>query len=208
MHNKISTGAGTTILIITALTAVMFVWTYEKGQDWGVVTIQPQIIQKKSNVGVVATEPAEQWTTCKNVKTGYQVSYPNSWSVYTRDGNSITLSDCNSTTYSLVFFPGIEYSIGLNPTKTYMEVSYELMNRDSGGGFYQASTSLDEYLSRVGHNPILKEISINGEKAVVFDDFPNPIIVTYHDNKIITLLGNNVSEKIFNNFLSTFMFLK
>lgn len=208
MHDKISTRLGTAILIIIAITAVMFVWTYEKGQDWGGITTQPQIIKKKSNVENVVTEPVKQWTTCKNVETGYQVSYPNSWSAYTKDGNSAVLSNCNNKAYSIVFFPGKEGSIDLNPTKTYIEVGYELMNRDPKGFFYQTSTSLDEYLSRVGHSQILKEVSINGEKAVVLDDFPNPIIVTYHDNKVITLSGNNISEKIFNDFLSTFKFLK
>lgn len=83
MHSKISTGVRTGILIIIALTVGVFVWVYEKGQDWGVVTVQTPVSNKASIVKSVEKNP-EAWVDFDSLKdtqlnVGFSFQHPSSW---------------------------------------------------------------------------------------------------------------------------------
>lgn len=100
-NKKIPTVAGTTVLAIIAITAIAFVWVYEKIQSWDTVTTQIQALpktaigndeQKNLDTETIVTEPIENWETYQDKKYGFEFRYPKSFSVKITDHYSITNS--------------------------------------------------------------------------------------------------------------------
>ncbi|MFZ3031791.1 MAG: hypothetical protein WA082_02035 [Candidatus Moraniibacteriota bacterium] len=127
MHNKISTRLGTAILIIIAITAVMFVWTYEKGQDWGGTTIQTPALndkQRNSITEVVVIEPMSEWATYSDEKYGFEFKYPKLFKVRVSDRYLISDSLKERASFSVKKWKG--YVIQENTPGTFWEkLSYE-----------------------------------------------------------------------------------
>lgn len=91
MNQKVSTGLGTAILIVMALTAGYFVWVIEKNnqQEFPIILLtSTQSIKSKlateletKNGKKITTEDKEtaNWKLYKNIKYGFEFKYPTDW---------------------------------------------------------------------------------------------------------------------------------
>lgn len=122
-NKKIPTSIGAIILVIIAITAGMFVWVYEKGQNWGVVTMQPQIVQKNSGAEKMTNEPISEWKTYQDKKYGFEFKYPKAFDVKITDYYSISDSSKEKVRFSIKKWK--DYIIQENTPGTFWEkVSY------------------------------------------------------------------------------------
>lgn len=125
MHNKISTGQGTTILIIVAITVMVFVWTYEKGQDWGVVTMQPQIVQKNSGAEKMTNEPISEWKTYQDKKYSFEFKYPSNLDIKSSADNYLITDNLSKKIADFSVKKWSDYTIPEGTPGTFWEkVSY------------------------------------------------------------------------------------
>lgn len=121
-NTKIPTAIGATLLVIIAITAVVFVWTYEKGQDWGAVTIQTPVLndgQKKLIVETALTEPISEWKTYSDEEFGFQFKYPKTFNVKISSHYSIGDSSKEWVSFSVKKWRG--YVIKENTPGTFWE---------------------------------------------------------------------------------------
>lgn len=209
-NKKIPTSTGAIILVIITITAGVFVWVYEKEQNWDFTTTQFSSIPKKivkddkpaknTHTDIVITEPIEQWRTCRNEKLGYEVKYPNSWKTY-HDGPWGNIPEqCGATTNpEFIISPEDEFNV----EKANFRVIY---TNTSNLGIY----SLDEYLQKNPHylDEKFNETLIQGKQAIWGrGDNGYTYVLTYNSNKVFIIREKNVAPDSFNDFLSTFKFL-
>ncbi|MDQ5893345.1 MAG: hypothetical protein QG640_357 [Patescibacteria group bacterium] len=121
-NKKIPTTAGAILLIMIAITVGIFVWAYEKGQDWGTVTIQPPVLnngQKDSITEVALTEPMSEWKTYSDEEFGFQFKYPETFNVKFLSHYSIGDSSKEWVSFSVKKWKG--YVIKENTPGTFWE---------------------------------------------------------------------------------------
>lgn len=203
-NKKVPTAIGTMLLVIIAITTGVFVWTYEKGQDWGTVTIQTSALrneQKNLTVEVALTEPTSEWETCQNKKVGYEVRYPKDWKIYSVGPWGNIPDSCDTPHPELIISPKDQYHAS--------EINFRITRLDTSPNLkyiYSGSQSLKEFLQKYPYGEILKEDMIDGRPAV-WVKANNSTVLVYNNNTVFIISQKNVSSERFNNFLSTFKFL-
>jgi hypothetical protein len=227
-NTKIPTTIGATLLVIIAITVGVFVWTYEKGQDWGAVTIQPQPLKntspetveqnkQSSRMPLVVAKPASEWkNVCKNVSGRYQVKYPDEWVMIVGDdmrGFQI-VNDCNNVKKELLaggrinqvmFAPSIEAISGGKSSGIWIEA----IPKEQGELENTWITLSPEKPYQGFTNPNGEELNesiISGEKVVWMNKRRDGIF-QHGDIQYHVSIHDDVPEDLENDFLSTFKLL-
>lgn len=96
MNQKIDTKLGTIIIVIIAITVGLFVWKYEKNNDFNVSQTTEMIIQKKQEEQNQTQQTEEQqiteWKKYQNKDLGLAFDYPTSWGeIIIENGNRISI---------------------------------------------------------------------------------------------------------------------
>jgi hypothetical protein len=217
---KVSTILGTTILIIIAATAAGFVLlcfkNYSTTFDVKLAVIQPRerinknkkedqnsadIIVQKNAISTIGN-----WVECYNERSGYIIKYPEDWIIGLRGPFGFEkLDECTSS--NLLISNSINVPVSIGSVSIHIDVA-DMTGR---GMKYEGSKSLDDYFDKMPDvltaQPIIREFLLNNEKAVYLADYPNPVVFIYHNNKVYEIDGKNITEQLFSDFLSTFVFL-
>lgn len=215
MNKKIRTEVAVGIILVIAIIISGLIWAEDKRQDENkastntiknITSPVQQTPQKENNVGITIAEPIDQWKVCRNDQVRYEVRYPSEWGIYSRMGGVGIETDCKGGNLTFSTKEDVDKT-NYNINRANIAVDYS--DTSSGSGFvYEGSNSLEEYLAKVEHRPIIKETMVQGKQAVWIEDSPNPYVLFYNDNKVFEIRGQNISEQTFNNFLSTFKFLR
>lgn len=209
-NKKIPTGVGIAVIVIIAITVSVLVWKYEKSNEQ-IVSQTPDIIpqqnqetqesenneesemnmvEPKENKSLSVSKSAQNWRKiCKNSKGGYNVKYPDEWTVKIAgfNGARIDLSDCN--------FSG---ELKGNPLLLYFAPP-EKFSEASG-----ISVFVEEKEPRT-FNKIFKETKVAGEKATWVNE---KYLEVYYNGKLYQISAEeDVTQSVLNDFLSTFEFL-
>ncbi len=202
---KVSTILGTIILIIFAATAAGFTLlcfkNYPVKNDVTLIVIPRQSLQKS---GVIVDEPVGNWITCNNIKAKYQMKYPSDWERGLRGPHGFeTKKDSNIENMNFgkhEIGSGFDYYIKI--------ISFNTLDTEA---VYKNSTSLEDFFSKmpgiIANSPIIETFILDNEKAVYLEKSPNPRVYVFHEHRIFELFGKNISQKTFDDFLSTFTFL-
>jgi hypothetical protein len=199
-NQKVSTGLGTIVLVIIAVTVGVFVWKVEKNQS-DVQQPQNVVIESKpdkNTQGEVYKKPIDtsDWKVCKSEKYNYEFKYPSDWSINIPVNRTIT--DCNDQT-SFILTPNIQ-----TPDNNLNRVSFYIKKE---------SETYDEFIAtKKSEFTIDREFLINNRKAVITNrKGPRGLIrsLTIFDNGISYGLGTELqtSDDLFNTFVSTFNIL-
>lgn len=207
-NKKIPTSIGAIILVIIAITAGMFVWTYEKGQDWGVVMTQTQSLnntdvvkpteknQEPSLLPLVVAKPATEWTkTCKNIPGNYEVKYPDEWTV--KIGDAIygihVLEDCDLTERLKDYKNNTIYFSPLDSVQ-------------AGALLSGIVISFAPNATRHSFVDVTQEMNVGGEKMTWVHKDGTRLL--YHGTTEYNIVINDdVNEDLVREFFSTFKFL-
>jgi hypothetical protein len=218
MKNNKGIAAILIVLIIIGVLVLggIYYFLVKKTQKPVSCTLEAKICPDGSTVGRTGPNcefaecPAEKsdetadWKTYKNEEYGFEVKYPNNWYAEPED-----LADL-SAKLSIIFgnYP-IKESSG---RKDYTSVNFVV----------EETPALDEYLNEMKkYGAKIEETNIASNKAykttatgkeVYLGDNLNPSIsiTTIHNNYMYGLLilyPNEISEKVFNQIVSTFRFL-
>jgi len=171
------------------------------------VTEEPQETGYMTEAGYVATEPVEDWSVCENKEMGYKVKYPSDWRMGTTlGGEGFTEKEGCDSDY-VVFG---DYKDDESYTYSIRIQSRDVFNTEEGYN-YKNVTSVDEFLNSVLTPPrsnFREKFILDGEEAVYREKSPDPTVYTFYNDRIVKISGTNVSQKTFDDFLSTFEFLE
>lgn len=205
MDNKhISTKLGAAVLSIIAITVGVFVWLYEKGQD---ETLTKTALRDTSDYGfedkeikgiptqLVISKPAEQWTkVCKNPNGGYQVKYPDEWTV--KIGDTIQgvqiVENCDTpkllkNKINTIMFSSLDAKTAAEKT---------------------SGITITAFPDSIRHSFVdtTQELIVDGEKMTWIDR--NATRLLYHGTTEYNItINDDVSEDLVRDFFSTFKFL-
>jgi len=227
MDNKnISTKLGGAILVIIAITAGVFVWVYENGEN---KTSTETVPRNTSNydfgnkekedifIQLVVGKPAEQWTKiCKNPSGGYQVKYPDELAIIVGDDirGFQVVSDCDvpkelwggGRINQIMFAPNIETTSGGKLSGIWVTAITKEQGRIDNT--WITFSPEKPYQGLVSHNEEkLDESTINGEKIVWMNKGRDGIF-QYGDMQYHVRIHDDVPRDLATEFLSTFQFLK
>ncbi|MGC9603417.1 MAG: hypothetical protein ABSF47_03025 [Minisyncoccia bacterium] len=160
------------------------------------------------------------WKTYLNNKYGYGVNYPKDWYAFVPVFQDRTVNPTGKD-------ENIDFgSINLLENKT-IDATYQNIYIDrENGSYYADSKTVDDFWNKLGKtddkgnlaNKFKEERFINGEYFVLFDQYGwevrvqkylwSPQAVFMHGGNIFWVRPSfNVSEELFNSFLSTFKFI-
>jgi hypothetical protein len=202
---KISTILGSIILIIIATTVTGFVLlcfkNYPVKNDIIPTVIPQQLVQES---GVIIDEPVENWTICKNIKAKYLMKYPSSWERGINGPYGFeSKKDCNIENVRFG-----KYKLG-SGYEYYIDI--ESISMEGTEAVYKNSVSLEDFFSKrpgiIENSPIIEAFILDNEKAVYLEKSPNLRVYVFHNHRIFEIFGKNISQKTFNDLLSTFKFL-
>lgn len=180
--------------------------------------VDSQVPEKPEVTPLVVAKPAAEWKkTCKNLAAGYQVRYPDEWSAVTAGngiGKSQVVEDCN-----MPKFPERRFNVVL-----FTQYRPESLSNDKTSGIRISAISkkrAEEDNSWITFSPEkpyqgfssppngrkLKEAAIDGE-TMVWVEGEGDRIFQHGDTQYHVSVGDDVSEELATEFLSTFKFLK
>lgn len=199
------------ILTIILGTLIIFVllWLFLKGEQRDNVNYikEKTTSQGKENLqdsGVNITEPIKNWKICKNIKAKYQMRYPSEWEMGVRGSYGFEpREECN-----------IE-NMNFGKYDEYLSADYYIkitsLSMEDAGDVYKDCNSLEEYFDKrpgiIKNYPIIETFTLENEKAVYLEKSPNPRVYTFHNKRIFNIIGKNISQQTFDEFLLTFEFL-
>ena len=129
--------------------------------------------------------------------------YPKNWKIYGVGPWGNISESCNTLHPELVISPENQNDASkFNFRILYINTSPNL------GYVYSGSQSLEEFLQKYPYGEILKETEIDGQRAVWVKGNNSSTVLTYSNNTVFAISQKNIAYQSFDDFLSTFRFLK
>lgn len=165
-----------------------------------------------TNTNTSKTQDTSGWKTCNNKSFGYQVNYPADWKIFLGSGGPSAMepvSGCEGQ--NIVVFASQDIFGPLSQASALKFLEIDISDQERlNETIYKGSETLDEYFGKnpliLKNNPIIKESTINGERAVWLSDFPSPWIMFFHNDSFFWVKGKNISPELLDDFLSNFKF--
>ncbi len=144
----------------------------------------------------------DRWQTCSNKAGRYQIKYPEDWDLYVvlNRGAERTKVECKNGSAEFGFvshdnYPETNFTVGYQDTYAGTDFVYEGVQ------------SLDEYFQKrpemAKAYPILKEVIVDGERAVYIS---STRVLIYHKDRVYDISGANLAEDSFAKVLDTIKF--
>jgi hypothetical protein len=216
-NKKIPTWLGVVIIVIFAVTSLVFVMVWEntwreKDVENNVALVSENKQQENEKENIPNEDDKKlidtsDWKVCKNEKANYEFKYPGEWLVI--DRYLTVLNKC----YNSSDPRGSWFSIGEN--------RYSVSNKSFGintstqkdlkGTIYEGSDSLDSYYSKntafLNLRTKIKSTEINGERVDWFKEKDDKISVwLFHNNTLYEIRTNINNQQLIESIMKTFSF--